>query len=115
MQQQEPLQNLESLFESAGENAETRLELLKLKATKNASEILSVFVSKLILLFILSIFIMVLNVGIALLLGDWMGKAYYGFFVLAAFYLIAGLIFMAFKNKWVKEPVANSIIKKIYS
>lgn len=113
--QNEPIHNIESLFERAGDYAETRLDLWKLKATKTATEIVGSLASKLILLFILAIFMMVLNVGIALLLGEWMGKLYYGFFTLAGFYLIAGLIFRAFKTKWVKDPVASSIIKKLYS
>jgi hypothetical protein len=113
--QNEPIHNIESLFERAGDYAETRLDLWKLKATKTTTDIIASLVSRIILLFILAIFMMVLNIGIALLLGEWMGKLYYGFFTLAGFYLISGLIFRAFKNKWVKDPVANSIIKKLYS
>ncbi|MEP6711043.1 MAG: hypothetical protein ABJA37_01440 [Ferruginibacter sp.] len=113
--QNEPINNIESLFERAGDYLETRLELWKLKAIHKSSDIVSTIASRLILFFIIAVFIMILNIGVALLLGECMGKSYYGFFALAGFYLIAGLIFKAFKNKWVKDPVANSIIKKIYN
>ena len=113
--QHEPIHNLESLFERASDYVETRLDLAKLKATQKSSDIISTLASRLVLIFIVATFLMLLNIGIALLLGEWMGKSYYGFFALACFYIIAGLIFKAFKNKWVKEPVANSIIKKMYN
>ena len=61
------------------------------------------------------LFFMLINIGIALLLGEWLGKPYYGFMALAAFYLVAGLIFSAFKDKWVKDPVTHAFIKKIYN
>ena len=113
--QNEPIHNLESLFERASDYVETRLDLVKLKATQKSSDIISSLVSRVILMFIIAIFLMLLNIGIALLLGELMGKFYYGFFSLACIYLIAGLIFKAFKNKWVKDPVANAIIKKMYN
>lgn len=113
--QNDPIENIESLFERAGDYAETRLDLWKLKATKTTTDIISGLASKLVLIFILAIFLMILNIGIALLLGECMGKTYYGFFTLAGFYLIVGLVFFKMKDKWVKTPVANSIIKKLYS
>lgn len=107
--------NFESLFEKAGDYLETRMELWKLKATQKSSDVISTVAASLISICILMLFIILLNIGLALVLGEWLGKPYYGFLILAGFYLIAGLIFSAFKNKWVKEPVSNSIIKKIYS
>lgn len=107
--------NFESLFEKAGDYLETRVELWKLKATQKSSDIVSTIASKLISICLLMLFVMLVNIGIALLLGEWLGKPYYGFLALAGFYLIAGLIFSAFKNKWVKDPVTHAIIKKIYS
>jgi hypothetical protein len=107
--------NFESLFEKAGDYLETRMELWKLKATQKSSDIISTIASRLILICIMMLFVMLLNIGIALVLGEWLGKPYYGFLILAGFYFIAGLIFSAFKNKWVKEPVTNAVIKKIYS
>lgn len=112
--EQEP-NKFELLFDKAGDYLETRLELWKLKATHKSSDIVSGVVSSLILICIMLLFVIILNIGIALLLGEWLGKPYYGFFILAGFYLIAGLIFSAFKNKWVKDPVTHAIIKKIYN
>ena len=110
----EPKNNVETLFEQAGDYVETRVDLLKLQVIQKTSDIISSLASRLILVVIIVIFVMIANVGIALVLGEWMGKTYYGFFTLAGFYLIVGLIFNSFKSKWIKEPVANSIIRKAF-
>ena len=107
--------NIQLLIDRAGDYLETRLELLKLKATQKSSDVVSSIASTVIMVSIMIMFFIILNIGLALLIGELLGKSYYGFFALAGFYLLAGLIFSAFKNKWVKEPVTNSIIKKVYN
>lgn len=104
--------NVESLFEKAGEYLETRAELYRLKAVDKSSDILSGIISKMIILLVFVMFIFIINIGIALWLGNMMGKSYYGFFVLAGFYLITGLIFYSRREKWFKKPMTDSIIKK---
>ena len=111
--QNEPINNIESLFDRTGDYVETRLELFKLKATHKISEVVGGLVSKLASIFVILIFLMIANIGIALVLGEWLGKTYYGFFALAGVYLVAGLIFNASKDKLVKGPVTDLIIKKI--
>jgi len=105
--------NIESLFEKTGDYLETRIELYKLKAVDTSSDLVASLVSKVIVLFIFSIFAIVVNFGIALFLGDLLGKSYYGFFIVAAFYLIIGLIFYSMRRKWFKDPIADGIIKKL--
>ena len=110
----EPKNNIEAIWETAGEFVDTRIDLFKLQAVKKSSDIVSSIASRLVLVVIVILFITILNIGIALILGEWLGKNYYGFFALAGFYLIAGLIFNSFKSKWVKKPVGNYIIKKAF-
>ena len=102
----------ESLFIKTREYAETNIELNKLKAVDKTSDILSTFISKMIVLLVFIIFIFIVNIGIALLLGEYLGKTFYSFFVLAGFYLIAGFIFISMRKKWFKEPITNMIIQK---
>ncbi len=110
----QPNNHIESLFEKTGEYIETRIDLLKLKAADKSADVVSSLVSRLVILLIATMFIIILNIGIALLIGEALGKSYYGFFVLAGFYLITGLVFNSFKNKWIKEPVADKLIKKLF-
>lgn len=111
----DPFDNLDDLFEKATGYAETRIDLFKLKATKQASDIASATASTTIFYTIISIAVLILNIGIALWLGELMGRSYYGFFVLAAFYLLAGFIFKVMRRSLIERPISNSIIRKIYN
>ena len=108
-----PKSLIELLFEKAEEYGITTYELTKLKLLKTTVLIVPSLLSRLIVIFIISSFIFILSIGIALFLGDLLGKLYYGFFIIAAFYLVVGIILHFYLHKWIKKPVANSIIKQI--
>ena len=107
-------ENIKSLFESAKIYGKTSLDLLKLKAADKSAETVSSVISIVIVTVVMILFFMILNVGIALLLGEVLGKNYYGFFALAGFYFIVGLILNSMKKKWFKIPIANMIVKNIF-
>ena len=106
---------LESLFDKTTDYLETRVELIKLKAVRKSSDLISALVTKIVIFIISIIFLIVLNIALGLWLGEMMNKEYYGFFTLAGFYLFLGIIFYAFRNKWLKTPISNSIINKLNS
>jgi hypothetical protein len=54
-----------------------------------------------------------LNLGLAFWLGDILGKTYFGFFVVAAFYILAGSIFYIFFSKRLKRYICNSLIQQM--
>jgi len=107
-----PSQNLESLFANAGEYLETKSELWKLKMVDKTSEAVSSIAEKVILVFVGLIFFLFLNVGLALLIGYWLGHNFYGFFIIAGLYAIVGLVVHSMKDKLIRTPVANSLIEK---
>lgn len=105
--------SVESLLESFRNYSETRIDLLKLKAIDKSSSMISSVASIICVLLIAFIFIVLLNIGIALLLGSLLGKVYYGFFIVAAFYAIIGIILYSSRDKWVKTPIINSLVKSL--
>ena len=111
----QPDDSIQSLVDRAKDYVETRVELLKLQAVNKSADVVSSVATGLVTAIIMIFFFMILNIGLGLLLGELLGKTYYGFFVLAAIYLITGLLFKSFGNKWVKEPVSTMIIKKIFN
>lgn len=104
---------LESLLDRTKDYFETRMNLVKLKVVKKTSGIVSNVMSKVVLGIIFTFFILMLNIGIGLWLGEIFHKNYYGFFALAGFYLIVGLIVFLGRNTWIRTPIANSIIKTV--
>jgi hypothetical protein len=106
--------SLDSLFDSAQEYGKTSLELLKLQALDKTSDVVSSFVSRAFAIFIFFIFVLIASIGIAVWLGEIMGKYSYGFFIVAGFYGITGIILFFFLHKKIKAAINNSIIKQFF-
>lgn len=104
---------LEPLFEKAEKYAKTSFELYKLKTINKSVNIISTFVSHGIVIILFFIFILSINIGAAMWLGDLLGKSYYGFFCVAGFYGVTGGIVYFFMHNIIKKRVSNSIISQL--
>jgi len=104
---------LDSLLETASDYGKTSLELVKLKTIEKTSDVISSLVPHSVVFILIALFLFFLNLGIALWLGDILGKAFYGFFVVAAFYILAGIVIHFFMHKRIKNLVGNYFIKNV--
>ena len=105
--------SIENLFEKTGDYLETRMELFKLKAVNTTSEITASILTKFIVGMVISLIILMLNVGIAIWIGDELGKIYYGFFIVSGFYIIVAILMYAFRRSWIKKPLNDMLINKM--
>ena len=105
-----PIDLVESFFEKVEEYGKTTYELSKLKVLATTISLVTLLVSRVSVIVMFGLFALVLNIGIALWLGELLGKSYFGFFIVAAFYLLAGVIFSFFLQKWIKKPISDLII-----
>jgi hypothetical protein len=103
---------VESLIGNSTEYVDTRLKLFKLKLVDKTSDIASSVVAFVPLILIFLIVFLLLNIGIALLIGDLVGRASWGFLIWTAVYIIAGLVLYKSRKKLVKVPFANLLIRK---
>lgn len=104
---------LETLFEKAKEYSTTTIELLKLNAIDKSADVVSSLVEQLAVFMVVVLFVIIMNIGLSLWIGDLLGKSYYGFFVMGGFYLLIAGLLHAFRDQWIKTPVSNSIIHKM--
>ena len=104
---------IESLIEKGEQYGKTTLELLKLKTLDKSADVVSNLVSWLIVVIFAVLFFLILNIGIALWLGELLGKSYYGYFVVSGFYALLAILFGIFRKQWIKNPVNNSIITQV--
>ena len=91
---EEKINFIDPLVEKAEQYGKTSYELLKLKTVEKTADIVSTSVSRGAVVLFLSMFTVIVNIGIALWLGDILGKTYYGFFCVAGFYGIIGGVFL---------------------
>ncbi|CAN5322872.1 hypothetical protein BH09BAC2_BH09BAC2_06920 [soil metagenome] len=104
---------IESLFDKAKEYLEIRLDLLKLKAIDKSSEWISNCLTMVILGIFGLFFLVLFNIGLALLIGYLLGNSFWGFFIVAALYIIIGVVIYSFRKKWLKAPIATMMIKSL--
>ncbi|MDD2306327.1 MAG: hypothetical protein PHP53_16610 [Prolixibacteraceae bacterium] len=104
---------IESLIEKGEQYGKTTLELLKLKTLDKSADVASNLVSWLIVIIFVVLFFLILNIGVALWLGELLGKSYYGFFVVSGFYALLALIFGIFRKQLIKDPLNNSIVEQV--
>ncbi len=91
----------------------TTLELSKLKALKAGIVVTTSLVSRLSVIVMILLSVLVFSIGIALFLGDLLGKSYYGFFIVASFYLLIGVISHLFLDKWIRRPIGDMLVSEI--
>lgn len=104
---------INTLFERAVDFGITSFELAKLKGVDKVSDAVSTLVFHSVVCLLIMSFLLFLNLGVALWLGEVLGKIYFGFFAVAAFYCILGLVAKFFMHKWIKKIVRNYIIKTL--
>lgn len=108
-----PKELIKTLIEKGEDYGKTTLELVKLKTIDKSSDVVSNLVSWLVVILFAVMFFTLLNIAIALWLGEIMDNSSYGFFAVASFYALLTLIFLIFRKQLVKKPVNNSIVKHL--
>ena len=104
---------IESLIEKVTEFGQTSFELVKLKAIEKSVDVISSLIPNAIVLVTLASFLVFLNLGIAFWLGEILNNSFYGFFIVAGFYGIVGIIFHFFIHNWMKKRIGNHIVKQL--
>ena len=105
--------SIETLLESVEAYGKTTYELSKLKALDATSTVASSVISRLIMIMLVTLFVFILSTGVALMIGEMMGKTYYGFFIVAAFYLLVAVIAHYSLDSAVKKSISNLIIAQL--
>ena len=106
-------QDIDILLSDAGDFIETRTNLWKLKAVESLVDVSGELVSGMGMIVISSFVVIIFSIGLALLIGDWLGKSFYGFFIMGGLYGIAALVIYARRGRWLKDPFSNMLIRKI--
>lgn len=103
---------IESLLEKAVDYGKTTYELEKLKALDKSSDFASAFIPHSLVIFLIASFLLFLSLGLALWLGEILGRIFYGFFVVGGFYAVITIVIRFLMYKWLKKIIRNYIIKQ---
>lgn len=103
---------IDPLLERAEAYSKTSLEILKLKTVLKTADVSATLASRTLFTLVVSFCAFTLNIAVALWLGDLLGKAYYGFLVVAACYVLAALILLIL-HSFIKGRINNTIIRQL--
>ncbi|OXA78266.1 hypothetical protein SAMN05444397_101207 [Flavobacterium aquidurense] len=102
-----------NMYEKAENYTKTSLELIKLKTVSASADVLSSLTSKIAIGAVVAFFTLFLNIGLSLWIGKELGEYYYGFFIMALFYLIVAIVLHTAQHKLIKTPIGNMIVSSI--
>ncbi|NDP28749.1 MAG: hypothetical protein GZ087_15210 [Flavobacterium sp.] len=102
-----------TLFKLAEDYGKTTLNLFKLNAIDKSADVVSSLVSRLAVIMAVVFSLFSISIGLSLWIGKMLGDAFYGFFIVGGFYALIAICLQVFGKDWVKNPVSNSIIKRM--
>ena len=102
--------NIEKLYEKAENYTKTSIELVKLQAIDKISEIISSLAVVISIAFIVAIFTLFLNIGVAIWIGDELNNMALGFLIVSGFYALVGLIIFVGRKSLIRIPIDNIIV-----
>jgi hypothetical protein len=104
---------IESLLERIAEYGKTSYELVKLNVVDKTSDSVSALMAHAVVKVTAACFMLFINLGVALWVGDLLGKIYLGFFAVAAFYGFVALILHFFMHKWMKRVFYDYFVRQM--
>lgn len=107
-------QIVETLFEKVEQYLKTTLELYRLKTIDKVTDVFATVVSQLIIAVVFALFFVLFSIGLALYLGELLGKNYYGFFALAGFYALIALFMTMNRRTLLEKKLNDYIINQIF-
>jgi uncharacterized membrane protein len=104
---------IEKMFTNIKDYAETRFDIIVLNIQDKAVNVISSMASAVILGTLGLISLVFISIGVAWYLGEYFHSPSIGFFSVAAFYLLVTIVVFINREKWIKLPIINAILKKI--
>lgn len=113
------MEKLKNKIEETGlhlyELYETELELKKLQAIKKTTEAFSASAAGIAVVFFFFFVILFASVAGAFAISEWAGHAWIGFLAMAGFYLLIGIFLAVNKDRWIRTPLSNMMIKNFFT
>jgi hypothetical protein len=107
------IDNIEQLVSDVSDIAETKVELLKLKAAGRISASLSSVVAIMMVMVFGGAALTILSFGFAYWISSGLDNVWAGFFIVGGFYALVGLLVYVNRKNWVQRPLSNLFIDKI--
>lgn len=103
---------VEEMADNIKEYINTRMESVKLSAAEKSSKILANAIAGVIVAIVFFFFIIFAGIALSFGLGEWIGKTWAGFLIVAILYLLIGIIAWAARGRLIRLPIMNTLIQQ---
>ncbi|MBL0309934.1 MAG: phage holin family protein [Bacteroidetes bacterium] len=108
-------EKIEELTESLKTYVSTNYELGKLEAAERSAVIGSGLIIGLLVGVVSSLFLFFISLWVGFYLSNLLGDNYSGFGIIAVFYLVLGLFLVFGREKLIKRPIRDKMIRLVFS
>ncbi len=105
---------IESLASHLKEYIDAKIALAKLNLAEKSSKILSNVIATMIVGIIFLFFIFFSSFALGYFLGQKLNNIYFGFLIVAGIYLLLGLIIWFGRERILRVPIMQSIIRQLF-
>ena len=105
----------EELADNVKEYFNTKIEAVKLNAAEKSSYVIANLIAGMAALVVLIFFLIFGGMALSFGLGEWIGKTWAGFLIVAFLYLLIGIIVWAARGKIIRLPVMNALIQQLFN
>jgi len=109
------VENIELLYQKVETYSKSSFELLQLKTLDKATDLLSSLAVVCVLSILLTMFTLILTIGISLYLGSILNNNYLGFICVSGGYLVVLIILYIFRKSLIKIPIRYYILSKSFN
>jgi len=104
---------IETLFVKVQDYSNTTLELYRLKAIQKSADVASSLILRLAVFMVVALSVVIINIGIAIWIGQLLGNSSYGFFIIGGFYALIAIILHGYRHSFLKHPISHVIIAQM--
>ncbi len=105
---------VEELADTVKEYVNNRIDCAKLTAAEKSSAVIAALIAGLIIALVFMFFVVFAGIALSLVLGEWIGKTWAGFLIVAGFYFLLGMITWTARDKMIRLPIMNALIKQLF-
>lgn len=105
---------IEELADSIKDYVNTRIESAKLSVAEKSSMIIANVMAAMIAAVVFLFFIIFAGTALAFGLGEWIGRTWAGFLIVAGLYLLIGIIVWTAREKIIRLPIMNALIRQLF-
>ena len=105
---------MEELADTLKEYVNARIGSVKLSIAEKSSVIAANVLAGMVVAVVFFFFIIFAGTALAFGLGEWIGKTWAGFLIVACLYLLIGIIVWTARERIIRLPIMNALIKQLF-